>query len=117
MPPASLSSCTESTIAGTSSIARSRLTRRKQFSVREAHRTATGIEYARAMIAPHEACDALWLGAMASVGFDAAISTRALPFARTDEIGDPLYELWPAETAFGGFPVLNRFSVGSGPAQ
>jgi hypothetical protein len=75
----------------------------------EAHERATAIVHARAVTFPHGLCNATWMRAMRSVGFDAAIASRSFPFRPEWEISDPLYELHPAETAFYGFPVVNRF--------
>jgi hypothetical protein len=77
----------------------------------DAHRRATGIDCAHAMTFPHGVCNPTWMAAMREVGLDAAIASRARPFASDDAIDNPLYELYPAEMTFLGFPVVNRFKA------
>lgn len=76
-----------------------------------AHRHATGIDHAHAMTFPHGVCSPTWLSAMRNVGLDAAIASHAHPFRNEAQIEDPLYECFPAETSFRGFPVVNRFKA------
>jgi hypothetical protein len=79
----------------------------------ERHRERTGVEHASVMTFPHGDCSDTWLTAMRNVGFDAALASRALPFAHETGLDNPLYELLPAELTFAGFPVVNRFKCES----
>jgi hypothetical protein len=63
------------------------------------------------MTFPHGVCNRTWMAAMREVGLDAAIASRAHPFASDDNIDNPLHELYPAELSFLGFPVVNRFKA------
>jgi hypothetical protein len=77
----------------------------------EAHERHTGLRHARALTFPHGRCNETWMTAMRNVGFDAAIVSRSFPFRAEAEIDDPLYELYPAQMTFLGFPVINRFQA------
>ncbi len=77
----------------------------------ELHREATGIEFPRAMTFPHGACNPTWLEAMRRTGFAAAFAARSLAFTPEEEIDWPLYEMYPAEMSFRGFPIVNRFAA------
>ncbi len=73
------------------------------------HEEATGVSFPRAMTFPHGACNSTWLEAMRRTGFQATVATRAFPFKAETDIHDPLYEMYPAEMSFRGFPIINRF--------
>ena len=63
------------------------------------------------MTFPHGGCNSTWLDAMRSTGFHAAFAARALAFKPEADIHDPLYEMYPAEMTFHGFPIVNRFGA------
>jgi len=63
------------------------------------------------MTFPHGGCNATWLTALRNTGFDAALASRAIPFAHETGLDNPLYEMHPAELGFAGFPMINRFKA------
>ncbi len=75
------------------------------------HEAETGIRCPHAMTLPHGSCNATWLEAMRRTGFDATFASRSFPFKRDSEIGEPLYEMLPAELSYRGYPVVNRFKA------
>jgi hypothetical protein len=83
----------------------------------EEHRRRTGVDHAPVMTFPHGDCSAVWLRAMRDAGLDAALASRALPFAHDTGLGNALYELFPAELGFAGFPMINRFKCEDPPEQ
>jgi hypothetical protein len=77
----------------------------------EAHEQSARLAHARALTFPHGLCNEAWMEAMRNVGLDAAIVSRSFPFRLEADISEPLYELYPAEMTFRGFPVMNRFQA------
>ena len=75
------------------------------------HQEATGVGFSRAMTFPHGGCNSTWLEAMRRTGFQATFATRTLAFKPEAEIHDPLYQMYPAEMTFRGFPIVNRFEA------
>jgi len=89
------------------------------FSVRQAlarmdhHRSLTGLRAARVMTLPHGVVNRVWVKALSSAGYAAAIARRSYSFAENpeEEGADALYEMRPAETSLLGFPIINRFRL------
>ena len=75
------------------------------------HREATGVGFPRAMTFPHGGCNATWLEAMRRTGFQATFAAQALPFKLEADIDEALYQMYPAEMTFRGFPIVNRFEA------
>jgi hypothetical protein len=73
------------------------------------HQEATGVSFPPAMTFPHGRCNSTWLEAMRRVGLHAAFAAPASSFEPENSIRDPLFEMYPAEMSFQGFPVVNRF--------
>lgn len=71
------------------------------------HHEATGVSFPPAMTSPHAVCNSTWLEAMRRTRFQATFGAR-FPFKSERNIDDPLYEMYPADMTFQGFPIINR---------